>query len=216
MTGADPAIERAARLAALGHAPPGDAATADELVAALDDPDARVRAAALGALARRADPPLAHAWRTALADDDSRVRARAADLAPEVANHDDPTAVADALLPLLDDDEVTVVVAACWALGELEDHAQQVGAVARLARITTEHDDPLAREAAVAALGALGDEAGLEAILHATKDKPTVRRRAVLALAPFEGEAVEAALRSALEDRDWQTQQAAEDLLRPD
>jgi HEAT repeat protein len=84
-----------------------------------------------------------------------------------------------------------------------------------LARIATSHDDPLCREAAVAALGAIGDAAGLPAILAGTRDKATVRRRAVIALAPFEGAEVEAALRAALEDRDWQVRQAAEDLLAP-
>jgi HEAT repeat protein len=64
-------------------------------------------------------------------------------------------------------------------------------------------------------LGAIGDEAGLPAILVATKDKPAVRRRAVLALAPFEGPDVEAALEAALLDRDWQVRQAAEDLSDP-
>nr|MBA3654191.1 HEAT repeat domain-containing protein [Actinomycetota bacterium] len=75
---------------------------------------------------------------------------------------------------------------------------------------------PLCREAAVAALGAIGDPAGLSAILAATTDKPAVRRRAVLALAPFAGPDVDAALERALEDRDWQVRQAAEDLLRDD
>jgi HEAT repeat protein len=65
----------------------------------------------------------------------------------------------------------------------------------------------------VAALGAIGDEAGLEAILAATTDKPAVRRRAVIALAPFEGQNVDAVLQRALEDRDRQVRQAAEDLL---
>jgi HEAT repeat protein len=64
----------------------------------------------------------------------------------------------------------------------------------------------------VAALGSIGDEAGLPAILAATHDKATVRRRAVLALAPFEGAAVDEALSRAREDRDWQVRQAAEDL----
>jgi HEAT repeat protein len=74
------------------------------------------------------------------------------------------------------------------------------------------------REAAVAALGAIGDERGLDAILHATTDKPAVRRRAVLALAPFvdpahpRAAAVDAALARALADRDWQVRQAAEDI----
>ena len=66
--------------------------------------------------------------------------------------------------------------------------------VGRLAALVHDHGEPLVREAAVAALGAIGDRAGLEAILAATRDKPAVRRRAVLALAPFEGAEVDAAL----------------------
>ncbi|HLH46072.1 MAG TPA: HEAT repeat domain-containing protein, partial [Acidimicrobiales bacterium] len=73
----------------------------------------------------------------------------------------------------------------------------------------------LCREAAVAALGAIGERAGLPAVLAALGDRPQVRRRAVIALAPFEGAEVDAALRRALDDRDWQVRQAAEDLLRP-
>jgi HEAT repeat protein len=78
----------------------------------------------------------------------------------------------------------------------------------------TEHDDALVREASVAALGAIGDDRGLPAILAGCTDKPAVRRRAVLALAPFDGDEVEAALAAALVDRDWQVRQAAEDLTR--
>jgi len=79
--------------------------------------------------------------------------------------------------------------------------------------------EPLVREAAVAALGAIGDDRGLDAILAATTDKPAIRRRAVLALAPFvdpehpRAAEVAAALDAALTDRDWQVRQAAEDLL---
>ena len=87
--------------------------------------------------------------------------------------------------------------------------------VARLAGLAADHDDALCREAAVAALGALGDPAGLPAILAATHDKATVRRRAVIALAPFDGPEVDEALERAREDRDWQVRQAAEDLLTP-
>ena len=64
----------------------------------------------------------------------------------------------------------------------------------------------------MAALGAIGDERALPAILAATGDWATVRRRAVLALAPFDGPEVAAALAAALDDRDWQVRQAAEDL----
>ncbi|MDQ6727535.1 MAG: HEAT repeat domain-containing protein, partial [Actinomycetota bacterium] len=86
------------------------------------------------------------------------------------------------------------------------------GAVAALSAVALGHADPLCREAAVAALGAIGDEAGLPAILAATRDRPAIRRRAVIALAPFTGRDVDAALVAALEDRDWQVRQAAEDL----
>jgi HEAT repeat protein len=50
-------------------------------------------------------------------------------------------------------------------------------------------------------------------VLAACRDKPAIRRRAVLALAAFEGDEVEAQLRTALTDADWQVRQAAEDLL---
>lgn len=139
--------------------------------------------------------------RAGLQDADPVVRRRACELAagrPEVD-----------LVPLLDDPDAAE--AAAWALGEqgVADD-RRVGALARVVR---DHEDPLCREAAVAALGALGAARGLPAILAATTDKPAVRRRAVLALAPFEGPEVDAALHAALDDRDWQVRQAAEDLL---
>jgi HEAT repeat protein len=84
--------------------------------------------------------------------------------------------------------------------------------VTALCRTATRHPDALCREAAVAALGAIGDPAGLPAIVAATGDRTTVRRRAVLALAPFTGPEVDAALERARGDRDWQVRQAAEDL----
>ena len=103
-----------------------------------------------------------------------------------------------------------MVEAAAWAAGEQETNDD--GIVERLVQLATDADDPLVREAAVAALGAIGDERGLPAILAGCADKPAIRRRAVLALAPFEGPEVDAALTAALEDRDWQVRQAAEDL----
>jgi len=111
---------------------------------------------------------------------------------------------------VLADEDSTVVEAAAWASGERE--PPEPGVVGRLAGIVADHEDPLCREAAVAALGAIGDEEGLAAILGATTDKPAIRRRAVLALAPFDGPEVDAALTRALADRDWQVRQAAEDV----
>ena len=115
-----------------------------------------------------------------------------------------------ALSALLDDQDDTVVEVAAWACGEQESVDDEV--LTRLVDLATGSASALVREAAAAALGAIGDERGLPAILAACEDKPAVRRRAVLALAPFEGADVEAALERALTDRDWQVRQAAEDL----
>ena len=224
------AVARAADLARLGLAgdlTPDQAAAAREALA--DDPDPRVRAAALAALVRAAPAGAEDAWAAATADRDPAVRRRAAELAPQL-----PVARTRApLVTLLDDHDVTVVDAAAWALGEAPEgfgvadqsntwssdaktvdavDIDAVDVVGALARVAVEHRDALAREAAVAALGALGDARGLDAILHACSDRPAVRRRAVLALAPFDGPAVDAAISAALDDKDWQVRQAAEDL----
>jgi HEAT repeat protein len=172
---------------------------------ALTDPDAGVRATALGALARIGRLTVAD-LETALADTSADVRRRA--IAAAVTAHLDRAAAA--VLGALDDPDSSVGEVAAWALGELSD--RPAGTVAALAATAVGHHDALCREAAVAALGAIGDPTGLDAILAATHDKPAVRRRAVLALAPFEGPEVEAALAAAAQDRDWQVRQAAEDL----
>ncbi|HUP86198.1 MAG TPA: HEAT repeat domain-containing protein [Acidimicrobiales bacterium] len=197
--GPDPETTTRRRRAAIaGHT--DDVDTARALV---DDPAPSVRATALGALARLSrltDDDLT----TALHDPTPEVRKRAA---AEARSHPSVD-----LSDLLDDAEPLVAETAAWSLGERGSPAAP-GVVGRLASMATTHQDALVREAAVAALGAIGDPAGLPAILAATADKPAVRRRAVLALAPFEGEDVETALRRALDDRDWQVRQAAEDLL---
>lgn len=140
-----------------------------------------------------------------LRDADPTVRRRAVEeaaaLTPDAGDVD--------LVGLLDDPDPTVIEVAAWACGE---RPRVTGVVARLSELVTDHTDALVREAAVAALGALGDEAGRAAILVATRDRATVRRRAVLALASFAGPDVDRALARARTDRDWQVRQAAEDL----
>jgi HEAT repeat protein len=205
---------RAAALA--GHTPDPDGAR--DLLA---DPDAGVRATALRALARIGSVTVgdvAGAW----ADAAPEVRRAAAEV---VAAADAPFEATDPDVPrllvaLLGDPEPSVVEVAAWATGEWVGRLTEDGLalpvpdpVAALARVTLDHPDALCREAAVAALGAIGDEAALPTILAATGDKATVRRRAVIALAPFDGDEVAAALERALTDRDWQVRQAAEDLL---
>lgn len=194
-------VARRRDAALAGHR--GDAVAARAFV---DDPAPAVRATALGALARAAaltgDDLLA-----GLTDGHPTVRARAAELGAGWPGDEPP-----ALRPVLADADPAVVEAAAWASGERT--PPEPGVVAALAAVATDHDDPLCREAAVAALGAIGDPAGLPAVLAATSDRPAVRRRAVLALAPFEGPDVDEALARALVDRDWQVRQAAEDISR--
>jgi HEAT repeat protein len=121
-----------------------------------------------------------------------------------------------ALTAALGDPDWRVVESACFGLGEIGTDAGADPAwdasVAALSSVARRHDDALCREAAVAALGAMGAPGGLPAILAGTEDKPAVRRRAVLALASFSGPEVDAALARASQDRDWQVRQAAEDL----
>jgi HEAT repeat protein len=209
MTATSP-MDRAAAAATLGHRSHLTAGEQRDLCHLVEsDPDARVRSVALAALVHAA--PLrsaARAWRVAAEDRDQNLRRRAAELAPALHGN----ASARILLALLADDEPLVAEAAAFALGEHPSATPRM--ISALSRAATGHDDALVREAAVAALGAIGDPSALPAVLIACDDKPAVRRRAVLALAAFEGKRVEARLRQALEDRDWQTRTAAEQLLQ--
>ncbi|MGA0357563.1 MAG: HEAT repeat domain-containing protein [Ilumatobacteraceae bacterium] len=196
----DPVSGRRRQVALAGHL--GNRATAE---AALDDTDDSIRELAIGALERLG--ALDDDQLVSLANDPSiRVRRRVAEL---LASH---TAVDPGRS--LHDDDPTVVEVAAWAMGERENVEDSV--LERLIELAVEARDPLVRESAAAALGAIGDPRGLPAILTACDDKPAVRRRAVLALAPFDGPEVEAAIDRALEDRDWQVRQSAEDLRRFD
>ena len=181
-----------------GHT--GDVAAAR---AGLGSPDPTVRAAALGAL-ERLDRLTDDDLREALADAAMPVRRRAAELS---ARHLDVDLVA-----ALSDPDARVVEVAAWACGEHESNSDAV--VETLVGLARNAEEPLVREAAVAALGAIGDERAVDAIVAACSDKPAVRRRAVLALAPFDGPEVDAAIERALADRDWQVRPAAEDLRR--
>ena len=185
-------------VAVAGHT--GDVSTARS---GLASDDAGVRSTALGALERLgelSDDDVSDA----LADAEPGVRRRAAEVAATHPGVD--------LLGALHDDDARVVEVAAWSCGEHESDRDEI--VERLIELAGSADDPLVRESSVAALGAIGDERAVAAILAATADKPAVRRRAVLALAPFDGDEVEDAMERALVDRDWQVRQAAEDLRR--
>jgi len=191
------ANEQWRHLVVAGHE--GDQATARAGLAATDPV---ARQFALGALARMGELTDAD-LQQGLTDNDPSVRHRSTLLAAQRPHL--------ALLPLLRDPHDSVVEAAAWAAGEHEQVPDEV--LDELCLLAVDSTEVLVREAAVAALGAIGDPRGLPAVLAGCTDKPAVRRRAVLALAPFEGPEVDAALAAALEDRDWQVRQAAEDLL---
>lgn len=197
MSDVDPdAARRRRAVAVAGHT--GDR---DRARAGLSDGADSVRASALDAL-RRLDALTDADLAIAFDDPAVRVRRRAAELA---AHHPDVD-----LLPVLADPDPTVVEIAAWSCGEHESARDAI--VERLLELAAA-DEPLVRESAVAALGAIGDDRATATIIRAaTTDKPAVRRRAVLALAPFDGPQVEAAIESARSDRDWQVRQAAEDL----
>ena len=168
--------------------------------AALKDEDAKVRAASLSALVRLAELREDEV-EAAISDLDPIVRRRICELSTG--------APPGAFERLLDDSDPSVVEAAAFACGE-----QAIAAsVDALARVATDHKNPLCRESAVAALGVLGMMSSLDAILTATTDVAAVRRRAVIALSNFESDAATTALHRALQDRDWQVRQAAEDVL---
>jgi HEAT repeat protein len=142
--------------------------------------------------------------RTALLDTEPEVRRTAIECAvafPDVDVH-----------TFLDDTDIFVAEMTALCLGERVVTDAELDA---LIHATTSHSEAVVREACAAALGSIGDERGLPAILTACNDKPAVRRRAVLALAPFDGDDVQLALENALSDRDWQVRQNAEILISP-
>jgi HEAT repeat protein len=169
----------------------------------LGDLDPRTRVLAVRAAALQGWLDLER-WRAALSDTDENVRR---ETVTQLARAGAPT-MFDELERALGDIDPLVAEAAAYALGEREVH----DAVGRLVEMASAHVDARCREAAVAALGVLGDDAGRAVVLGALMDKPNVRRRAVVALSNFEGPDVDAALLAARDDRDWQVR-AAVDLL---
>ena len=151
----------------------------------MNDRDDRVRETAIRALhgLSALDQPSLDA---AALDESPRVRRALADVGATDHRVNVATLIGDA--------DSSVCEVACWAAGERGEATAAL--IELLASVTTGHADPLCRESAVAALGAIGSELGLGAILSATSDKATVRRRAVLALAPFDSPEVTAGPRT--------------------
>jgi HEAT repeat protein len=84
-------------------------------------------------------------------------------------------------------------------------------AVPWLIELASTDGDRAGREAAVAALGAIGDDSALPTLLElVVSAPPQVRRRAVVALTVFDDPAVEPAIRTAARDRNPSVREAAE------
>ena len=184
-----------------------DPASAAVVLAALDDPRARRRVLALRAAHRRGLIDEARRRRS-LADVDADLRREALAMIAEIDIAD--ASLTAAVVNCLDDADPLVVDAAAFCCGELAVR----DAVEVLVRVATSHEDARCREAAIAALGAIGDDRARGAIVAALDDKPPVRRRAIVALANFEGPDIDAALERAREDRDWQVRAAVDQLGR--
>ena len=167
-----------------------------------------MQAAAIGALARTGALTVADID-DALRRGSAPLRRRAVECALSVRGPGSRSTLWVLMIDALGDPDPLVTVGASWFLAE----RGVTAAVGPLSSVATAHDDVRCREAAVAALGALGQPEGLPAVLHALGDKATVRRRAAVALAGFDDPRVDVALRQAATDRDWQVRQAADELL---
>ncbi len=172
--------------------------------AGLIDADAEVRASALAAM-QRMGMLSSEELIAGLTDSAAVTRRRAALIAAE------SDSAQSELRLLLSDSDDSVVEVAAFACGERAD--ADLETVQVLCQLAGAHEDALCREAAVAALGSIGNPAGLPAVIAGCSDRATVRRRAVLALAAFDGPEVTAMLRKLTQDRDLQVRQAAEELL---
>lgn len=181
----------------------------DDPLSHLDAADPAIRRLAVSALAGRAGDRSVHDAVAPLlgSDPDGIVRAEAA----EILAGSGPRAV-PALLAALDDGDVRVVEAAITSLGEMRARP----AVHRLLEAAENHADRLVREAAVAALGAIGDATAIPILLAVlASGPPQVRRRAVAALTVFDDPAIEPALRLATEDRNPMVREVAAMVVGP-
>ncbi len=170
----------------------------------LSDARSRTRVLALRGLCRGGGVT-DEQWVSALRDGDVDVRREAL---TQVSQQQPSSALQDVVVSLLGDPDALVVDAAAFALGEF----LYEPAVPALCRVASEHDDARCREAAIAALGAIGHDDARGVIIAALGDKPPVRRRAIVALANFEGPDIDEALALASEDKDWQVRAAVSQL----
>jgi len=181
----------------------------DDLIGLLDDPGSQLTSSDPAvrriAVAATAGHPQLHAIISNMltTDPDGSVRRECA----EVLGHSElrPVGVIETACS---DSAVEVREAAVTALGELVS-VDSVQLLIEIARDKVE--DKLVREAAVASLGAIGDDRALPVLLDLiTSGPPQIRRRCVPALSVFDGDDIETALRRAARDRNPMVREAAE------
>ena len=113
----------------------------------------------------------------------------------------------DPLETLTDDPEPTVREAVATAFGELASRQ----AVPWLIETSLVDDDRHVKEAAVAALGAIGDPGAIDTLLEIMRGgPPQVRRRAIAAITVFDDERIEPAIQRAALDRNPGVREAAQ------
>jgi HEAT repeat protein len=180
----------------------------DDPIQFLVDPDPAIRRLAASSCAAHTDDAavVATLERTIEIDPDPRVRAEATEVLALAG-----PAVQEILLRHRSARDVVVAEAVATGLGEIESAAAVPWLIAAA---TNRAGDRLVREAAVAALGAIGDPRAEPALLDlVAAGPPQVRRRAVVALTAFEGEAVESAIEAAVTDRNPMVREVAEMLM---
>lgn len=178
------------------------AAVLDNPAQSLESPDPELRRIAVAATLAHADL-WAQVTEMMTADPVPAVRRECAEVLG-MAPGTDPRVVAAALT----DDSAEVREAAVTALGEI---AAVASVPVLIVRAADQDEDNLVREAAVAALGAIGDRTALPLLLDLVgSGSPQIRRRCVAALTVFDGDDVEAAIRTAAKDRNPMVREAAE------
>jgi len=98
-----------------------------------------------------------------------------------------------------------------YVAGELEDSSL----VTTLITLASGHEEMLVREAALASLGAIGDQRGLPVVIEALRSKNVyLRRRALVVSVAFESDELTRAVEELRNDRDAQIRQLFVDLER--
>jgi len=181
----------------------------DDLVGLIDSPeiflaheDPALRRMAITALGADSCNEMFDTVVTLLGDESGSVRAAAAERLGACGER-----ALEHLAEAAGDPQPKVREAVATAYGELSDPS----AINWLIDVGNEDTDHTVREAAVAALGAIGSDAAIDPLLaFIAEGPPQVRRRAIAAITVFDDPRVEPAIRRAAFDRNPGVREAAE------